>query len=52
MIRKYQLNSYRRMENPKLTQTIELEEVMNANQIVATGSQFWKRVMQEVHTKS
>ena len=22
---------------------------MNANQVVATGSQFWKRVMQEVH---
>ena len=30
---------------------LELEEVMNASQIVATGSQFWKRVMQEVHNK-
>ena len=28
---------------------IELEDVMNPTQIVATGSQFWKRVMQEVH---
>ena len=30
---------------------LELEEVMNASQIVATGGQFWKRVMQEVHNK-
>ena len=30
---------------------LELEEVMNASQIVATGSQFWKHVMQEVHNK-
>ena len=51
VIRKYQIGSYRRVENPRLTQTIELEEVMNTNQIVATGSQFWKRVMQEVHNK-
>ena len=30
---------------------LELEEVMNANQIVSTGSQFWQRVMQEVQNK-
>ena len=40
VIRKYQSDSYRRVETPKLTQTIELEEVMNASQIVATGRQF------------
>ena len=51
VFRKYRSGSYDRVETPKLTQTIELEEVMNANPIVATGSQFWKRVMQEVHDK-
>ena len=48
-VRKYQLGSYRRVENPNSGGQIELEDVMNANQIVATRSQFWKRVMQEVH---
>ena len=51
IIRKYQLGSYRRVETPLLQLKIELEDVMNANQIVATGSMFWKRVMQEVHNK-
>ena len=49
LIHKYQLGSYRRVETPTVTGEIELEDVMNTNQIVATGSQFWKRVMQEVH---
>ena len=49
VVRKYQLGSHRRVENPNSGGEIELEDVMNANQIVATGSQFWKRVMQEVH---
>ena len=49
LIRKYQLGSYRRVETPTVTGEIELEDVVNTNQIVATGSQFWKRVMQEVH---
>ena len=49
VVQKYQLGSYRRVENPNSGGEIELEDVMNANQIVATGSQFWKRVMQEVH---
>ena len=51
MIRKYQLGIYRRVETPTVAGRIELEDVMNANQIVATGSEFWKRVMQEVHNK-
>ena len=51
VVRKYQLGSHRRVENPNSGGEIELEDVMNANQIVATGSQFWKRVMQEVHNK-
>ena len=51
VIRWYQLGSYRRVETPAIDAQIELEEIMNANQIVATGSMFWKRVMQEVHNK-
>ena len=39
------------MEIKTVDCALELEEIMNANQIVATGSQFWKRVMQEVHNK-
>ena len=33
------------------TKMIELEEIMNTTQIVSTGSQFWKRVMQTLHNK-
>ena len=33
------------------TKMIELEEIMNATQIVSTGSQFWKRVMQTLHNR-
>ena len=51
IIRKYQLGTYRRVETPIVVGRIELEDVMNANQIVATGSEFWKRVMQEMHNK-
>ena len=51
VIRKYQLGFYRRVETPTVAGKIELEEVMNANQIVASGSEFCKRVMQEVHNK-
>ena len=49
VVRKFQLGTYRRMEIKTVDCALELEEIMNANQIVATGSQFWKRVMQEVH---
>ena len=44
-------SGYLRIEAPRVTQMLELEEVMNASQILATGIQFWKRVMQEVHNK-
>ena len=48
IICKYQLGCYRRVENPVVAGKVELEDVMNASQIVA-WSEFWKRVMQEVH---
>ena len=51
VIRWYQLGSYRHVETATIDVVIELENIMNANQIVATGSMFWKRVMQEVHNK-
>ena len=51
VVLKFQLGTYRRMEIKTVDCALELEEIMNANQIVATGSQFWKRVMQEVHNK-
>ena len=44
-------SAYLRIETPKVTQMLELEEVMNASQIVATGRQFWNRVKQEVQNK-
>ena len=44
-------SGYLSVESPKVTDMIELEDVMNPTQIVSTGSQFWKRVMQEVHNK-
>ena len=30
---------------------VELEEIMNKDQVVTTGSMFWQRVMQEVNNK-
>ena len=48
IIRSYQLGSYRRVTTPTAIGKIELEDIMNTKQIVATGSDFWKRVMQEV----
>ena len=39
-------SGYLAIEAPEVTGVIELEDVMNPSQIVATGSQFWKRVMQ------
>ena len=49
MIRKYDGVEYHRVETPLVEGKIELEDVMNTHQIVATGSEFWKRVMQELH---
>ena len=40
VIRWYQLGSYRRVETPAVDAKIELEEIMNADQTVATGSMF------------
>ena len=42
-------SGYLSVEVPKVTGMIELEDIMNANQVVSTGSQFWKRVMQTMH---
>ena len=44
-------SGYLSIVSPKSTKMIELEEIMNANQIVSTGTQFWKRVMQTMHNK-
>ena len=44
-------SGYMSIDVPKVTGVVELEEIMNPTQIVSTGSQFWKRVMQEVHNK-
>ena len=51
VIRKFQSGTYRRVETKTVDCVLELEEIMNASQIVATGSQFWKRVMQEMYNK-
>ena len=51
VIRKFQSGTYRRVETKTVDCVLELEEIMNASQIVSTGSQFWKRVMQEMHNK-
>ena len=42
IIRSYQLGSYRRVTTPTAIGKIELEDITNTNQIVATGSDFWK----------
>ena len=42
-------SGYLSIEVPKVTGMIELEDIMNPSQIVSTGSQFWKRVMQTMH---
>ena len=43
-------SEYLSIEVPKVTGMIELEDVMNPSQIVSTGSEFWKRVMQTMQT--
>ena len=42
-------SGYTSVNSPKVTGVIELEAIMNPSQIVSTGSQFWKRVMQTMH---
>ena len=44
-------SGYLSIRVPMATEMIELEEIMNATQIVSTGSQFWKRVMHTLHNK-
>ena len=44
-------SGYLRMEIKNQDCEVELEEIMNAHQIVSTGTQFWQRVMQEVNNK-
>ena len=51
VIRKFVLDSYRRVETKTVDCEVELEEIMNANQVLTTGSMFWQRVMQEVNNK-
>ena len=51
VVRKFDQDSYRRVETQTVDCEVELEEIMNANQIVTTGSMFWQRVMQEVNNK-
>ena len=42
-------SGYLSVSSPTVTGMIELEDVMNPTQIVSTGSQFWKRVAQQMH---
>ena len=51
VIRKMQSGTYQLVETKTVDCALELEEIMNANQGVTTGSMFWKRAMQEVHNK-
>ena len=51
VIRKFQLGTYRRVETKTVDCALELEEIINADQGVTTGSMFGKRAMQEVHNK-
>ena len=51
LIRKWVTGIYRFIELKTVDCVLELEEIMNANQIVTDGNMFWKRVMQEVHNK-
>ena len=51
LTRKWVLGEYKRVEFKTKDYGVELEEIMSAKQSVTTGSEFWKRVMQEVHNK-
>ena len=42
-------SGYSFIQVPSVTGMVELEDVMNASQLVTTGSQFWKRVVQTMH---
>ena len=51
LTRLYMSGSYRRVTFKTKDYGVELEDIMSAKQSVTTGSEFWKRVMQEVHNK-
>ena len=51
LTRKWVLGEYKRVEFKTKDYGVELEEIMSAKQSVTTGSEFWKRLMQEVHNK-
>ena len=42
-------SGYGYIQVPSVTGMIELEDVMNASQLVTTGRQFWNRVIQTMH---
>ena len=51
LTRKWVPGEHKRVEFKTKDYGVELEEIMSAKQSVTTGSEFWKRVMQEVHNK-
>ena len=51
LTRKYVTGMYRFVAFKTKDYGVELEEIMSSKQSVTTGSEFWKRVMQEVHNK-
>ena len=51
LTRKYVTGVYRFVAYKTRDYGVELEEIMSAKQSVTTGSQFWKRAMQEVQNK-
>ena len=51
LTRKWVQGEYKLVEFKTKDYGVELEEIMSAKQSVTTGSEFWKRVMQEVHNK-
>ena len=51
LTRKYVTGLYRFVAYKTKDYGVELEDIMSSKQSVTTGSEFWKRVMQEVHNK-
>ena len=51
LTRKWVIGMYRFVGYKTKDYGVELEDVMSSKQSVTTGSEFWKRVMQEVHNK-
>ena len=51
LTRKWVTGMYRFVAYKTKEYGVELEDIMSSKQSVTTGSEFWKRVMQEVHNK-